>query len=70
MTSVSVFPADHGLNITANGTVVVEVGNSRQRGWEAGGGGGGAGEVEALSFNPSLEIAWNVRGGEASWKPK
>lgn len=63
MTSVSVFPADHGLNITANGTVVVEVGNSRQRGWEAG-------EVEALSFNPSLEIAWNVRGGEASWKPK
>lgn len=68
MTSVSVFPADHGLNITANGTVVVEVGNSRQRGWETGG--RGVGEVEALSFNPSLEITWNVRGGEARWKPK
>ena len=67
MTSASVLPADHGLNITANGTVVVEVGKSWQRGWEAG---GEEWEVETLSFNPSLEIAWNVRGGEASWKPK
>ena len=66
MTSASVLPADHGLNITAHGLVGEGRAGTVGRGW----GVGVKWEVETQTFNPSLEIAWNVRGGEARWKTK